>query len=53
MTNPLAKMSGRQLKRAVAIREKMQTLESELDQLAGGQSASEKKSDARKNGKAK
>ena len=30
----------------------MQTLEGELDQLAGGQGASEKKSGARKNGKA-
>ena len=36
MTNPLAKMSVLQLKRAVATREQMQTLESELDQLAGG-----------------
>ena len=53
MTNPLAKMSVLQLKRAVAIREQMQTLERELDQLAGGQSASGKKSGARKNGKAK
>jgi hypothetical protein len=44
--NPLAKMSVLQLKRAVSIREQMQSLESELDRLAGGQSASGKKSAA-------
>ena len=38
--NPLAKLSVLQLKRAVAIREQMQTLQNELDRLAGGQSAS-------------
>jgi len=53
MTNPLAKMSVLQLNRAVAIREQMQTLESELDQLAGGQSASRKKSRAPQEGKGK
>jgi hypothetical protein len=51
MTNPLAKMSVLQLKRAVAIREQMQTLESELDQLAGCQSASGRKSCAPQKGK--
>jgi len=51
MTNPLADMSVLQLKRAVAIREQMQTLERELDQLAGGQSASGKKSGAPPKGK--
>jgi hypothetical protein len=40
--NPLAKLSVLQLKRAVAIREQMQTLHNELDQLAGGQTASGK-----------
>ena len=34
--NPLAKISVLQLKRAVAIREQMQTLQNELDRLAGG-----------------
>ena len=38
--NPLAKLSVLQLKRAVAIREQMQTLQNELDRLAGGQRAS-------------
>ena len=38
--NPLANLSVLQLKRAVAIREQMQTLQNELDRLAGGQSAS-------------
>ena len=37
--NPLAKLSVLQLKREVAIREQMQTLQNELDRLAGGQSA--------------
>jgi len=44
--NPLAKLSVLQLKRAVAIREQMQTLQNELDRLAGGQSASGKSSAA-------
>jgi hypothetical protein len=44
--NPLAKMSVLQLKRAVAIREQMQTLQNELDRLAGGQNASGKNSAA-------
>jgi len=38
--NPLAKLSVPQLKRAVAIREQMQTLRNELDRLAGGQATS-------------
>ena len=41
MTNhPLANLSVLQLKRAVAIREQMQTLQNELDRLAGSQTAS-------------
>ena len=44
--NPLAKLSVLQLKRAVAIREQMQTLQNELDRLAGVQSASGKNSAA-------
>ena len=47
MTNhPLAKLSVLQLKRAVAIREQIQTLQNELDRLAGGQSVSGKTSAA-------
>jgi hypothetical protein len=47
MTNhPLAKLSVLQLKRAVAIREQMQTLQNELDRLAGGQTASGQRSAA-------
>jgi hypothetical protein len=42
INNPLANISVLQLKRAVAIREQMQTLQNELDRLAGGQSASGK-----------
>ena len=38
--NPLTNLSVIHLKRAVAIREQMQTLQNELDRLAGGQSAS-------------
>ena len=44
--NPLANLSVLQLKRAVAIREQMQTLQNELDRLAGGQMASGKNSAA-------
>ena len=44
--NPLAKLSVLQLKRAVAIREQIQTLQNELDRLAGGQTASGKSSAA-------
>jgi hypothetical protein len=44
--NPLAKLSVLQLKRAVAIREQIQTLQNELDRIAGGQSASRKNSAA-------
>jgi len=44
--NPLANLSVLQLKRAVAIREQMQTLQNELDRLAGVQSASGKNSAA-------
>jgi hypothetical protein len=44
--NPLANLSVLQLKRAVAIREQMQTLQNELDRLAGVQSASGKSSAA-------
>ena len=45
--NPLANIPVLQLKRAVAIREQMQTLQNELDRLAGRQSASGKKPAAR------
>ena len=44
--NPLANISVLQLKRAVAIREQIQTLQNELDRIAGGQSASGKNSAA-------
>ena len=40
--NPLAKLTVLQLKRAVAIREQIQTLQNELDRIAGDQSASQK-----------
>jgi hypothetical protein len=44
--NPLANLSVLQLKRAVAIREQMQTLQNELDRLAGGHTPSGKNSAA-------
>ena len=44
--NPLAKLSVLQLKRSVAIREQIQTLQNELDRIAGGQSVSPKNSSA-------
>lgn len=44
--NPLANISVLQLRRAVAIREQMQTLQNELDRIAGAQTPSGKNSAA-------
>ena len=44
--NPLAKISVLQLKRAVAIREQIQTLQNELDRIAGSQTTPERNSAA-------
>jgi len=47
--NPLAKLSVQQLKRAVAIRERIDSLEQELVRITGGQSSTGmKKAGARK-----
>ncbi|PYK98436.1 MAG: hypothetical protein DME19_12595 [Verrucomicrobia bacterium] len=49
--NPLVKLSVQQLKKAVAIREKIETLQKELDRAGGSQAAATRNSAPKKKGK--
>ncbi len=49
--NPLAKLSVQQLKQAVAVREKIDALQKELDRIVGSESSAAKNGAAKRKGK--